>query len=479
MGDHLSLWWCRRDLRLEDNPALYAAAQRGPVVPVFVWNPEEEGRWTPGEASNWWLHHSLASLDASLRQLGSQLVIRAGDSLETLRALVEETGADAVFWNRLYEPDVIERDQRIKAALHEDGLDASSFNGALCVDPPKFFNRQGDPWKVFTPFFKAAVRDIPLPNLLSVPQPLNAPEQFPASDALDSLELLPKINWDGGLRETWMPGEEGAWSRLEEFIDERLEPYKRERDLPNVEGTSRLSPHLHFGEISPRRAIVHARQARWGESSGADHFVSEVYWREFGHYLLYHFPETTVAPLRPEFEGFPWREDEEALRRWQQGRTGYPLVDAGMRQLWETGWMHNRVRMVAASFLVKHLLIPWQRGAEWFWNTLVDADLASNTLGWQWTAGCGADAAPYFRIFNPIIQGKKFDPEGEYIARYVPELAKLPTPYRHEPWNATEVELAQAGVTLGETYPRPMVDHVEARQNALNAYEVIKKTSAA
>ncbi|MBI1320638.1 MAG: deoxyribodipyrimidine photo-lyase [Candidatus Hydrogenedens sp.] len=470
---HTTLVWLRRDLRLEDQPALYAAAERGAVVPVFIWNPEEDGAWAPGGASRWWLHFSLAALQTDLEKTGGQLVLRQGDSLETLQALIEETGADAVYWNRLYEPEAIARDTRIKAALTQQGIEARSFNGSLLIEPPEFFNKQGGPWKVFTPFYKAALRDVGIGDPLPAVEALPAPKQWPADVPLETLDLLPRIDWAAGIRATWTPGETGAWEQVERF-KEGVAAYKEDRDKPQLMATSRLSPHLHFGEISPRAAITAIQATEDGASNGAQHFVSEMYWREFGHYLLFHFPETTVAPLRPEFEAFPWHDDPEALRAWQRGRTGYPLVDAGMRELWKTGWMHNRVRMVVASFLVKHLLIPWQQGAAWFWDTLVDADLANNTLGWQWTAGCGADAAPYFRVFNPVLQGLKFDPEGEYIARYVPELAALPAKYRHEPWLADDITLRAAGVVLGDTYPHRIVDHGEARDAALAAYQAIK-----
>jgi len=474
-SNHITLVWLRRDLRLEDQPALHAAAARGgAVVPVYIHAPGEEGAWPQGGASRWWLHHSLEALAADLEALGSRLVIRTGPSSATLDALINETGADAVYWNRLYEPEAIARDKGIKAALSKRGIEARSFNGSLLVEPPEFFNKQGGAWKVFTPFFKAAARDIdpgtPLPRVERLP----APAAWPAGESVASLGLLPRIDWAGGMRAAWRPGEAGAQKQLDRFADGCVEAYKRDRDKPQLVATSRLSPHLHFGEISPRSALAAVQESPYAESSGAQHFISEMYWREFAHYLLYHFPETTVSPLRPEFEAFPWHDDPEAQRAWQRGRTGYPLVDAGMRELWETGWMHNRVRMVVASFLVKHLLIPWQQGAAWFWVALVDADLANNTLGWQWTAGCGADAAPYFRVFNPVLQGQKFDPEGEYIARYVPELAALPAKYRHEPWLADEITLRAAGVALGETYPHRIVEHGEARDAALAAYQAIK-----
>ncbi len=476
-----TLLWLRQDLRTDDHPALAAAVARGgPVIPVYIWAPDEEGPWPPGGASRWWLHQSLAALEKALRDKGSRLILRSGSSLDVLRALLKETGADAVYWSRRYEPAAIARDTAIKEALREDGLEVKSFNAALLVEPWALANQQGDPYKVFTPFWKSAVKAIDIPEAIPAPGSLGAPDQWPASASLDSFGLEPKIDWAGAIAEAWPPGEVGAQAELGAFLDERAPDYKDGRDRPGVRGTSRLSPYLHFGEISPRRvwqASVEAHGIRPPNKNetGAEAFVRELYWREFAHYVIYHFPTTDRAPLRAEFAAFPWEDNADALRVWQRGQTGYPMVDAGMRELWHTGWMHNRVRMIVASFLVKHLLIPWQRGADWFWDTLVDADLANNSMGWQWTAGCGADAAPYFRIFNPITQGKKFDSDGEYVRRWVPELKALPTPHLHAPWDASDDVLGAAGVVLGETYPEPIIDHSEARQRALDAYEHIKK----
>jgi len=476
-----TLVWFRQDLRLADQPALAAALRRGgPVVPVYIWAPEEEGTWSPGGATRWWLHQSLRALATDLEALGSRLILRAGPSLDTLRTLARETGATAIFWNRRYEPAAIARDTLVKAALREEGLETESFNGALLVEPPTFFNKVGEPYKVFTPFWKAAAECIEVPSPLPRPKAILAPNTCPKSDALASLALEPTIPWAEGMRATWQPGEAGALAELARFDSAAICDYKDARDFPGIRGTSRLSPHLHFGEVSPRTAAAALREAAEtggvaGAISGAEAVVRQIYWREFAHYLLYHFPHTTDAPLRPEFARFPWANDPKALRAWQRGRTGYPIVDAGMRELWHTGWMHNRVRMIVASFLVKDLLIPWQAGAEWFWDTLVDADLANNTLGWQWTAGCGADAAPYFRVFNPMMQSAKFDPDGAYLRRWLPELAKLPNEHLHAPWEAPPLELHAAGVALGKTYPERIVDHHEARLRALAALERIKK----
>jgi len=470
----------RSDLRLADNPALQAAVQRGgSVVPVFIWAPEEEGAWPPGGASRWWLHHSFAALDASLRAVGSRLIVRRGPSLEALRALAKETGAGAVFWNRRYEPDLIARDTVVKDALSRDGLEVASHNAALLHEPWTIRNQSGRPFQVFTPFWRNCLAQAEPAEPLPAPKALPAPSRWPASLALDELELLPKIAWAGGLAEAWQPGEAGAAANLERFLAKAFSDYSEQRNRPDVAGTSRLSPHLHFGEVGPRQVwhAVRRMAAKRGlpvERWRGSQFLAEVGWREFAHHLLYHFPRTPTEPLRADFGKFAWSRNARWLRAWQRGRTGYPIVDAGMRELWATGWMHNRVRMIVASFLIKDLLIDWQEGARWFWDTLVDADLAQNTLGWQWTAGCGADAAPFFRIFNPTAQGEKFDPEGDYVRRWCPELAKLPTKFIHRPDQAPSGVLASAGVVLGKNYPAPIVSHATARQVALEAFGKIK-----
>jgi deoxyribodipyrimidine photo-lyase len=468
--------WFRQDLRLQDNPALAAAIARGgPVVPVYILDTAGDGRWPEGGASRWWLHHSLAALDAALRERGSRLVLARGDSGEALRRLVKATGADAVYWNRRYEPAAIARDTALKAGL---GVEVKSFNAALLFEPHTVRNKSGGPFQVFTPFWKHCLTlEVDEPAKLSA-RALAAPAEWPRSLALADLQLRPTIRWDAGLAETWTPGEAGAQARLKKFVAAAMDGYADQRNRPDIAGTSALSPHLHFGEIGPRQIWAAVKASAKGSgifppSRGAQVFLSEVGWREFAHHLLFHFPHTPESPLRAEFAAFPWRKDPAQLKAWQRGATGYPIVDAGMRELWATGWMHNRVRMIVASFLVKHLRLPWQEGAAWFWDTLVDADLASNTLGWQWTAGCGADAAPYFRIFNPILQGKKFDPDGAYVRRWLPELAKLPTDFLHHPWEAPAAELAAAGIRLGRDYPQPIVDHGEARAAALAALQAM------
>ena len=474
------LVWFRQDLRLADHPALDAAVSRGaPVIPVFIWAPDEDGDWPPGAASRFWLHHSLTALNADLRALGSRLIIRCGPTLATLQELARGTNAAAVFWNRRYEPAVIERDKAVKEALRAGGLEAESFNGALLHEPWTIENKSGRPFQVFTPFWKHCLTlPDPAPPA-SAPKQITAPPRWPDSLNLAALELEPRIAWADGIRAAWQPGSAGAEQQLQRFLEAAFADYGENRNRPDLTGTSRLSPHLHFGEISPRQ-IWHALRRR-AEISGwptakwrGSQFLAEVGWREFAHHLLFHFPHTPTEPLRAEFKRFPWRRDAGQLRAWQRGRTGYPLVDAGLRELWATGWMHNRVRMVAASFLVKDLMISWQEGARWFWDTLVDADLAQNTLGWQWTAGCGADAAPYFRVFNPYGQGEKFDPRGDYVRRWVPELAKLPDEWVHRPHEAPPAVLARAGVEPGRNYPPPIVSHGIAREVALEAFARLK-----
>ncbi len=475
-----SILWFRQDLRLADNPTLEAALQRGgAVIPVFIWSPEEEGDWPPGAASCWWLHQSLAQLDAALRRLGTRLVIRRGPSAAALESLARETGADAVFWNRRYEPAIIERDRRVQDQMRARGWTVESFNSALLFEPWTVLNKSGKPFKVFTRFWKTCLAFAAPPEPLGAPRRIPAPARKPASLLLASLELEPKVDWAGGLRAAWEPGEAGARRLFRRFCGGKFLRYDQDRNRPDLEGTSRLSPHLHFGEISPRQ-IWHGLR-RFAETNGMaasawrrSQFLAELGWREFAYHLLFHFPHTPTQPLRPEFARFPWREDAPGLKAWQRGRTGYPLVDAGMRQLWATGWMHNRARMVVASFLVKDLLLPWQAGSRWFWDTLVDADLASNTLGWQWTAGCGADAAPFFRIFNPVNQGEKFDPQGDYVRRWVPELARLPAAWIHRPWQAPPAVLARAGVGIGRTYPAPIVSHTIAREVAMEAFRKVR-----
>jgi len=475
MTDAPALVWFRNDLRLSDNPALLAAAASGrPVLAVYVLDDSNAGDWAMGGASRWWLHHSLVRLSADIEALGGTLILKRGDAREVIPALVSEHSIEAVYWNRAYEPWAIARDTQIKTALSDAGVEARSFKGALIVEPWEISTKQGKPYKVFTPFWRALKADHAPADPAGRPQSL----QFaPAvrGDTLDDWALLPaKPDWAGGLREAWTPGEAGAQGRLGDFIQHRMTRYDTARNVPGVSGTSGLSPHLHFGEISPRQVWHAVRNAPGGKGEDADSFLSEIGWREFSYNLLYHFPDLPDENFQAKFDRFDWTGSDDAYQAWTRGRTGYPIVDAGMRELWATGWMHNRVRMIVGSFLIKDLMIHWRRGEQWFWDTLVDADLASNAAGWQWVAGSGADAAPYFRIFNPVSQGEKFDPNGDYVRRWIPELKGLPKKYVHAPWTADRATLSAAGIVLGRDYPRPIVDHAEARKTALAAFEKIK-----
>ena len=469
-----TIMWFRQDLRLSDNPALTHAAERGTVVPVYIL---DDGGRPLGGASRWWLHKSLAALKNNV----PELILMRGDPLDVLNALIDQTGADAVCWNRCYEPHAIARDKTIKAALRERGLDVQSFNGSLLVEPWEVKTGQGGPFKVYSPFWRAAQRQ-------EVARPLDAPkidaEAAPTyGDDLDDWNLLPSSpDWAEGWDNLWQPGEAGAQARLESFLENGLAGYGGLRDRPDKANVSRLSPHLHWGEISPRQIWTRAQFVAEREPAyrkDVDKFLSEIGWREFSYHLLYHFPTLPEHNWRPAFDAYPWRDDDADLKAWQKGQTGYPLIDAGMRELWQTGYMHNRVRMVVASFLVKHLRLHWSHGEAWFWDTLLDADLANNAASWQWVAGCGADAAPYFRIFNPMTQGEKFDPDGAYVRRWCPELAGLDNKMIHAPFKATEEVLRAAGVILGTTYPRPIVDHAAARSAALAGYEAVKAASRA
>jgi deoxyribodipyrimidine photo-lyase len=472
-----ALVWLRRDLRLTDNPALlHALAHADRVVPLFVFSPDEEQRWAPGAASRWWLHHSLIALDRSLRKLGSQLVVQRGPSLTALRRSIRETGATLVCWNKLYEPSALKRDAELAAALDQDDVTVEQSNGALLFEPGSILNGQKLPYRVFTPFWRTVEKE-----LSTLPPPRKAPRKLPAVPRklsridIDDLALLPKIRWDQGIAATWTPGEAGALKQLKQF-GKHVANYPTGRDRPDHADTSRQSPHLHFGEIGPRQIVAMLRHSASGaaQSRGTDSYLRQIGWREFAHHLLFHFPATTTAPLNERFAKQKWRQSRVDLQAWQRGATGIPLVDAGMRELWHTGWMHNRIRMIVASVLTKNLQIHWLQGAQWFWDTLVDANLANNTLGWQWVAGCGADAAPYYRIFNPVLQAKRFDPQRRYIRQWLPEIARLPDRWIHQPWAAPEAVLQSAGIHLGVTYPVPVVDLGESRKRALQVYEQLR-----
>lgn len=476
-----TIHWFRRDLRLRDNPALSHATSNGPVLCLFVLDDEDAGSQATGAASRWWLHHSLAALDRQVTEIGGKLVLRRGKAGDVIPALVTETGADQVVWNRLYEPWSIARDKALKAALTESGVAVESFAADMIREPWDVETKAGGPFSVFSPFWRA------VQQLGDPPQPRPAPTALTchpgdvASDNLDDWDLRPtRPNWAAAFDAEWTPGAEAAADRMADFLSGPINDYKDARDFPAGDATSKMSAALHFGEIGPRQ-IWHATRSAMAagevrEAAGWA-FLRELGWRDFNRHLLFHNPNTVTDNFRNNFDAFPWRDDDRAFAAWSMGRTGYPFVDAGMRQLWHTGIMHNRVRMVAASFLVKHLMIDWRRGEAWFRDTLVDADLANNIGGWQWTAGCGADAAPYFRIFNPFGQGEKFDPEGDYLRKWVPEIGALPNKYIHRPWEAPKQVLEQAGVGLGETYPAPIVDHAGARQRALDAFAGIKNAS--
>lgn len=466
-----TILWFRQDLRLSDNPALDHAARNGDVLPVYILDETGEGYARPGAASNWWLHHSLEALSADL----GHLILRRGDPMAILRDLIRETGAASVVWNRCYDPHAIQRDKKLKSALTEDGVDVHSFNASLLHEPWEIKTGAGGPYKVFTPFWRAIrTRDPGAPSH----RPENIKLATAKSDRLADWNLTPsRPDWAGGWPDIWSPGEAGARKRFDNFLRSRLARYADERDRPDADATSSLSPHLHFGEIGPRQIWrrIHTYSEEHPElSKPADKFLSELAWRDFAHHLLYHFPTLPAENWKPDFNAFPWSNSKRHLSAWQRGQTGYPMVDAGMRELWATGVMHNRVRMITASFLIKHLRIDWREGQAWFWDTLVDADLANNAASWQWVAGSGADAAPFFRIFNPITQGERFDPDGAYIRRWCPELAELETKYIHAPWEAPEDALQSAGIELGADYPYPIVDHKTARQDALDAYEKTK-----
>lgn len=473
------LVWFRRDLRLADNPALAAAVEDGaPVVALYVLDEVTPGQWPLGAAARWWLHHSLRALGQRLAGHRVQLVLHRGEAGAVVQDVARRIDAAAVYWNRCYEPAEVARDKALKQALRIQGLKAESYDGAVLAEPWLLTTAAGGPYKVFTPFWRALRRQVVVPPPQPAPKQIRPYTPPAGGDRLSDWRLPPTApDWAGGLADMWQPGETGAMARLDSFLGDGIAAYSELRNRPDLDGTSGISAHLHWGELSDRQ-IWHAAQTRalqvHGAAEIAEPFQRQLGWRAFNTSLLFHFPDLPDQPLRAQFAGFPWAEDGAALAAWQQGRTGYPLVDAGMRQLWATGWMHNRVRMVAASFLIKHLLLHWRHGEAWFWDTLVDADLANNAANWQWVAGCGADAAPYFRIFNPVAQGERFDPDGSYVRRWLPDLSRLPNPVIHKPWTATDPVLSQAGVRLGETYPAPIVDHGQARARALDAYAAMR-----
>jgi deoxyribodipyrimidine photo-lyase len=468
--------WFRKDLRLRDNPTLeFALANKREIVPVFIWNDEESGHWSPGAASRWWLHQALHSLALSIEKLGGRLIFEKGKPEEILPRLARENEADEVLYSRVYDPGGLATQEAVEEALDKASMRTESFNASLLNEPWEIKNSASRPFQVFTPFWRNSRNAIykqpanyPIRNLIFTDQPT---PRF----TLDKLDLLPDHRWHEKLFAHWDVSEVAGQAQVAHAAREIVPSYANLRNSPGVDGTSRLSPYLAWGLISPRQVCQAVlKNEPDGTNRGENKFLTEIGWREFSYHLLYHFPHISDQPLRPKYADFPWRSDSKALHDWKFGKTGYPMVDAGMRQLYETGWMHNRVRMVVASFLVKHLLLPWTEGARWFWDTLVDADLASNTQGWQWAAGCGADAAPYFRIFNPITQGEKFDKSGRYARQWIPELGDIPNKWLFRPWEAPPELLNEHAVELGVNYPNPCVDHSEARARALQALSSLK-----
>ena len=467
----IALIWFRQDLRLQDNPAFVrACAQHQSVIALYIY---DEKTSVLGEAQAWWLHHSLISLNQSLEGHDLSLILRKGNPLEIILELIEQQSITAVYWNRCYEPQAIERDKKIKATLLKRNIDVETSNGSLLNEPWTIMNQSGHYFKVFTPYWKTCRASMVIPNPLKVHRYPNGIKV--TSDKLNTWRLLPKINWSAKFPDYWTPGEKGAQKKLKKFIECHLIGYKKNRDIPEKDATSHLSPHLHFGEISPWsivRAINMASLDTHCDFASTEHFLSELGWREFSVYLLYHFPQLPQKSFKSEFDEFPWKIDKKAFFCWQKGMTGYPIIDAGMRELWATGYMHNRIRMIVASFLTKDLLIDWREGADWFLDTLVDADLANNSASWQWVAGCGADAAPYFRIFNPTLQSVKFDPQGVYIRKWVPELKSLDAQVIHNPW----MDSAASEIAAKNGYPEPIIEHKAARIRALEYYKHLKST---
>jgi deoxyribodipyrimidine photo-lyase len=480
---HPSIVVFRDDLRLSDNAALAAAVKRqGPILCIFVFDEESPDMRPLGGAARWWLHGSLTALAEQLGRRGSRLDILCGRTTECIAALVEATEANAVFWNRRYGAAEMAADRKLKADLSGRPCPVESFNGRLLYEPWQIKPKAGDYYRVFTPFYRALLARGAMPPPVPGPSAIHAasyPSSAPDRVLLDDLNLWPRRpDWSGGLQATWQPGEISAQQGLNTFLQHGLADYAVQRDRPDLEQTSSLSPHLRFGEISPRQIwhqIHTERGSRHLLARDVESFLREIVWRDFCYHLLFHFPDLATRNFQNRFDAFQWQRPEgDHLARWQQGKTGYPIVDAGMRQLWQHGIMHNRIRMVTASFLTKDLLFDWRLGEAWFWDTLCDADPASNTANWQWVAGTGADAAPYFRVFNPVLQGEKFDPSGNYVKKFVPELARLPSQWIHRPWLAPAAALKTAGVELGKTYPFPLLDHATARKRALHTFEQIK-----
>ena len=471
MRKKIAIHWFRQDLRVSDNPALTKAIEHETVLPIYILDDDSAGNYVMGGASRWWLHHSLKALNVSL---GKTLSVYHGNPQTILDNILTQFDVDAVYWNRCYEPWRTHRDARIKENLKKRGIKVHTYNGSLLREPWEIKKDDGTPYKVFTPFYRKGYGGIAEPINPPLPKPENV--NYIADQnhvGIDALPLLPHIPWDKQFEPHWDIGEEGAHKRFEAFVNEGLSFYKEGRNLPAKPYVSRLSPYLHFGEISPNQ-LWHAVRSI-GNDENIEHFCSELGWREFSYSQLYHNPELPHKNLQSKFDAFPWVDNTNNLRAWQRGKTGVPMVDAGMRELWQTGYMHNRTRMIVGSFLVKNLRLHWHHGERWFWQTLIDADLANNSASWQWISGCGADSAPYFRIFNPVTQGQKFDPDGLYIRQYIPEIASLPNKYLFNPWEAPETILKEANIELGSTYPRPIVDLKKSRESALIAFKSLKK----
>ena len=475
-----TLMWFRQDLRLSDNPALSWALEQGSVLPIYVLDESAPDKAQLGGASKWWLHHSLHTLNKSLK--GKLLVIK-GDASTVIRQFAKQYSVSNVVWNRLYEPWQIARDKELKQQMSEQYC-VKSFNGNLLWEPMQVLKKDETPYKVFTPYYRKGCLQrsaprYPLPSVDETSAFIQADEQVDDGEHITALNLLPEIAWDSDFYNHWTPGELGAKEGLAEFIEQAACSYKDDRNIPSIKGTSHLSPHLHFGEISPHQAwyaIIDNFDNAF-DNPDLDCFLSELGWREFSHYLLFHFPTIQEENFNPKFDKFPWRKSAKDLSAWQKGKTGIPIVDAGMRELYQTGYMHNRVRMIVGSFLVKNLLLDWREGERWFWDCLLDADMPANSASWQWVAGSGADAAPYFRVFNPVLQGEKFDKEGEYVKRYCPELSKLPNKYIHKPWDAPDNILKACKIALGKDYPEPIVDLKTSRQRALDAFAQTKDSA--
>ena len=471
---NINVMWFRQDLRLADNPALTNALEDGKTLPIFILDDFNSKEHVNGAASKWWLHHSLIKLNKSLK---NKLCFFVGNPIDILDEIHKQFEISNIFWSRCYEPWRIKRDKKIKKYFNDQNVNVNTFNGSLLWEPWNIAKKDGTPYKVFTPYYRKGCLNSDKPRMpLPAPNLSNLISIDNHDLKIEDLELMPKHNWYNKMISLWSPGEEGAHSKIEEFISNGLNNYKEGRNFPSNQNVSQLSPHLHFGEVSPNQVWYRAKtkEGKLGIKKDLDHFLSELGWREFSFNLLYHFPFLPKENLQKKFDNFPWDNDKDKLKKWQKGLTGYPIVDAGMQELWQTGYMHNRLRMVVGSFLVKNLLLHWHHGERWFWDCLIDADLASNSAGWQWIAGSGADAAPYFRIFNPITQGQKFDPDGKYTRKYLPVLNDMPDKFLFNPWEAPEDVLRSAGVKLGENYPLPIVEIGSSRQKALEAFATTK-----